>query len=141
MLISLVPSAQTVFVSRMVSHIADPGRAMFWACATGLVVAVYLSAQQIMYTVQRMVQISVGARCHERIDHVYAALDPREIANPDVIELGRQARESIDSGKLPMQPVSLLSTLFSLLVCGSLTVTLWRTSWIAALLVLATLLP
>ena len=140
-LISLVPSAQTVFVSRMVSHIADPGRAMFWACATGLVVAGYLAAQQIMYTVQRMVQISVGTRCHERIDHVYAALDPREIANPDVIELGRQARESIDSGKLPMQPVSLLSTLFSLLVCGSLTVTLWRTSWIAALLVLATLLP
>lgn len=140
-LISLVPSAQTVFVSQMVSHLSDPGQAMLWACATGFVVAGYLAAQQIMYTVQRMVQISIGSRCHERIDHVYASLDPREIADSQVIEMGRQARESIDSGKLPMQPVSLLSTLFSVLVCGSLTVTLWRTSWIAALLVLATLLP
>lgn len=139
--ISLVPSAQTVFVSRMVSHIEDGGTALAWACATGLVVAGYLAAQQIMYTVQRMVQISIGADCYKRIDHVYAGLEPRRIADPAVIEMGRQAREAIDSGKLPMQPVSLLSTLFSVLVCVSLTVTLWRTSWIAALLVLATLLP
>ncbi|MDN5633616.1 ATP-binding cassette domain-containing protein [Bifidobacterium mongoliense] len=139
----LFPSVQTVLVARVTDLAArgQTGTAMWWAVLAGVAVAGYLAIQQILGEFQRMIQYAINVRCATAINTTMAGLDPQQINDERVSKQARQAREAVDESKVAGQSVSLLSTLFALMVSVSLLVVIWSTSVVAALLVVLSLIP
>lgn len=134
---------QVILIANLTDSVLhnDRGGATIWAVVAGVTVAGFLGAQQMMYTLQRMIQVSIRAQALEWIDSALAALSPSEISDRKVQTDARNARESVLEGKVQMQTASALSAAYSAIVAGSLAWVLWRYSWIAAALVLACLIP
>lgn len=141
--VALFPSVQTVLVARVTDLVArgQTGTAMWWAALAGVAVAGYLAIQQILGEFQRMIQYAINVRCATAINTTMASLDPQQINDERVSKQARQAREAVDESKVAGQSVSLLSTLFALMVSVSLLVVIWSTSVVAALLVVLSLIP
>lgn len=142
-LVSLFPSAQTFLVERMTSAVGQGyiETAVHWGLLTGVFVAGYLAIQQVMFTMQRVIQIRIRTRCFEQVDATLASLGPDEIADTNVSAKARQARQAVDEGKVEQLSIALLSTLFALLVSVSLLVVIWRISPLASILVIVSLVP
>lgn len=143
LLLALVPSMQVILVTKMARAVAvdDMSLASSLAVAVGLMVAGYLAARQVMYSLQRMTQVAFRASALERIDDALSRLSPANIVNPETQTSARTAREAILEGKVQMQATSALSALFSIVVATSLSITIGQQSPWAAVLIVACLAP
>ncbi|OZG64476.1 ABC transporter ATP-binding protein [Bifidobacterium hapali] len=142
-LVALIPSAQTILVAKLTSALNnnDTSTALLLGCIVGILVAGYLSIQQIDYTLQRMLQSAIIEKAHSQLNLEYARLEPIHIIRSDISNAGQAAREAINSSKLGMQIVALQSVLFAITVCCSLLITIWSISPLSSAFIFTCLLP
>lgn len=141
--VSLVPSAQTVFVAHMINAVSarDMASAFTWALIAGLCIAGYLAAQSIAYTLQRVLQINVRAHCAARINDAMARLDPGAIGDERIAIRARTARSAVEEQKVEQQSVAVLSLVSALTVCMSLLAVIGRVNMWAAVFVVLSMVP
>lgn len=142
-LLGAVPALQVILVSRMTNSLIDSDRssAIRWAVATAIAVAGFLAIQQIVYALQRMTQVAMTRQAMGKINAVSANLSPHEIASKDVQSKARAAREAIIEGGPQMQATSAISAIYSLIVVVTLFAAIARSSLLAAVMVMACMLP
>lgn len=119
----------------------DFATSLAWAIVTGIMVASSYGLNSVGFSMQRLAQIPMATWCNEAVNSYLYHQEPKELENSDTGDQARQARDAIDSGSLTLQAFSLLSLISSAIVCISLTVTIWRSSWVSAVLVLLSLFP
>ena len=119
----------------------DFATSLAWAIVTGIMVASSYGLNSVGFSMQRLAQIPMATWCNEAVNSYLYHQEPKELENSDTGDQARQARDAIDSGSLTLQAFSLLSLASSAIVCISLTVTIWRSSWVSAVLVLLSLFP
>ncbi|BAR05347.1 putative ABC transporter ATP-binding component [Parascardovia denticolens DSM 10105 = JCM 12538] len=140
---SLVPSLQTVSVGKLTEALSLPGRprALTWSVITGVLVAGYLGLRNVVSDLWRMTQNPMVEWCRNSINEALSRRRPDEIGSQEEGDLARQAREAVNSGSITLQVAAINAVFTSVIVCLSLMVTIWRASWVAAILVLLCLFP
>ncbi|MFT4234250.1 MAG: ABC transporter ATP-binding protein [Microbacterium sp.] len=142
-LLGVVPSLQVLLIERMSQGVldGDVAAATTAAVLSGVTVGGYLGIQQVMYALQRMIQVEIQPELQRMLSATLSRLQPSDIGDLTVQSRSRASRDDVVEGRLQMQPVSVMSAAFAVVVAAGLTITIGRISVVAALLMLACLAP
>lgn len=143
LLSSLLPALQVVIVQYITSAITDPAHPnlFFWLFTASLVLGLGITLTEFSWTSQRVIQQHLQYQYYKYLIDALANLSAQEIASSDKSGQVRQARDTLSSGTVSMQPSGVIGVLKAIVSAISLGVALWYINPITALLVMLVPLP
>lgn len=139
--LAFFPSIQIILIEKLASREDVNTFPVLWIILAGVTVAGYLATQQVLYSLQRLLQIKISYKAREDLLTKISEMSPRSISEVSVQKKLQNAKDSVETGDMQMQSISTISLGFSLFVAVSLFITISRYSIVSSFFVLGCLVP
>lgn len=140
---AVIPSLQVLFVGRMVAAVAQGklSLALRWGIIAGIVVGGYLALEQLKTSAMIAAQHRLKAWALQSVDETLSTLSPRRVASESVQRAEQATRADIEEGNLSYHFVATFDVAFAAVMVLTLCISIGQYSFLAALFVVACLLP
>lgn len=140
-LLSIFPSIQIILIENLADQNENGSSPIFWVALTGVFIGGYLATQQILYSLQRFLQIKVSYTARKDLLKKISDISPKSVSDTLTQKDLQKAKDSIETGDMQMQSISTISLGFSIIVALSLFFTISRYSIYSSIFVLGCLVP
>lgn len=139
----VTPGLQTYVVGSLTQSVASGSRsaALWWAAATGVLVAFTMATSILTESVNLFVSDRILNACFKMVNSTIARISPARLTRERKAEEARQAREAVNNMAVSSQSSGIASILSMIVVCVSLLLSIWYLSPLAAILVILCLFP